>query len=220
MIVVIQCAATKRQDAGHLKTRDGNSVLFVADPSLAARANPSSVILYARPDDLSDTGQTWREQLLHYNQDPGSNQLGLHRAIDLYLNPSYARLAKEVGATKTFILSAGWGLIRGDFLTPNYDITFSASADVYKRRRKTDTYCDLRMLSEDAGEPVGFFGGKDYIPLFLRLTRTGVLHRKVFYNSVTPPSAQGCELSRFPTTTRTNWHYEAVNAFLDCHFGH
>lgn len=218
MIVVIQCAGSKDPDAGHLKTRDGKSVLFVADPSLAARVNPNSVMHYARPDDLSDTGRTWREQLLKYNQKPGPNLLGLRCAVDLYLNRAYARLAKEVGATKTYILSAGWGLIRGDFLTPNYDITFSASAETYKRRKKNEVYCDLGMLPDNTGEPVGFFGGKDYVPLFLSLTKA-VPRRKVFYNSNIQPVAPGCDLFRFQTMTRTNWHYKAVSSFLDGHIG-
>lgn len=212
MIIVIQCAASKRHDAGHLKTRDGKNVLFVADPGSA----PSSDALhYARPDDPSDTGETWREKILHYNREPGSNPLGLCRAIDLYLNPAYARLAKEIGAAKTYILSAGWGLIRGDFLTPNYDITFSASAEFYKHRKKSDIYLDLKMLPEGIGDTVSFFGGKDYIPLFCELTKSTATPRTVFYNSGSEPTAPGCSLSRFQTTTRTNWHYECVNAFLD-----
>ena len=35
MIVVIQCAASKRGDAGHLTTASGRPVDFVADPQSA-----------------------------------------------------------------------------------------------------------------------------------------------------------------------------------------
>ncbi|BAU49572.1 hypothetical protein SVA_3024 [Sulfurifustis variabilis] len=41
-----------------------------------------------------------------------------------------------------FILSAGWGLIGAAFLTPVYDITFSNSADDYKRRRRRNQFDD------------------------------------------------------------------------------
>jgi hypothetical protein len=105
VIVVIQCAATKRPGAGFLRTQDGRKVLFVADP---ASAPPSSELLYARPDDPSDTNMTWREALLQYNQNPGANPLGLYSATELYANPTYARLAKRFGSDRTYILSAGW----------------------------------------------------------------------------------------------------------------
>ena len=211
MIVVIQCAAKKRADAGHLRTGDGRDVLFVADP---ARAPPSSTVCYARPDDLSDAGGTWRERLLEYNLEPRANPLHLCRAIDLYANPAYHQIAERFGAERTFILSAGWGLIRGDFLTTNYDITFSVAAEPYKRRRRTDHYRDFAMVPDEANEPMVFFGGKDYTPLFEKLTRSVRAPRTLFYNSDVPPTAQGCSLVRFRTTTRTNWHYECAQAFL------
>ena len=143
MIVVIQCAAQKRTEAGFLRTKDGKKVLFVANP---AGAPYSSELIWARPDDLSDTGVSWREMLLRYNRSPGSNPLRLLPAGQLYANPTYKQLAKRFGSEKTYILSAGWGLLGASFLTPNYDITFSVSAEPYKRRRKGDLYRDLRML--------------------------------------------------------------------------
>ena len=70
---------------------------------------------------------------------------------------------------------------------------------------------DLRMLSNDTDEPIVFFGGKDYLPLFCDLTKNVKAKRTVFYNSGYAPAAQGCALVRFVTTTRTNWHYECAN---------
>ena len=61
MNVVIQCAASKRSNAGHMRRRDGTPVMFVADPAHAPR---SSDLVYARPDDLGDDGRTWRDALL------------------------------------------------------------------------------------------------------------------------------------------------------------
>ena len=210
MIVVIQCAATKRAGAGFLWTQDGRKVLFVADP---ASAPPSSELVYARPDDQSDTNMTWREALLQYNRNPGANPLGLYSAAALYANPTYGLLAKRFGTDRTYILSAGWGLIGASLLIPYYDITFSMAAERYKRRRKGDFYRDLRLSPMVAPEPIVFFGGKNYVPLFCELTKGAKGGRTVFYNSSRAPEAPGCLLERFVTTTRTNWHYECATQF-------
>ena len=153
MIVVIQCAASKKPDAGYLQRSDGRKVLFVADPESAPADTPYA---YARPHDMADTGYSWRDELVRYNDAPGNNPLGLLPAWQLYENETYALLAERYGTDRLYILSAGWGLISADFLTPKYDITFSAQADAYKRRRKKDRYNDLRMLPVDTEEPVVF----------------------------------------------------------------
>ena len=186
-------------------------VIFVADPD---RAPPAKNIRYARPDDPSDNGESWRNVLLRYNHNPGDNPLQLCPANELYLNEAYRQLVDRFGITKTYILSAGWGLIRASFLTPYYDITFSKRAEPYKRRKKSDTYSDLCMLPDDTEEPMVFFGGQDYVPLFCRLTHAFRVSRTVFYNSDQVPDAPGCSLKRFVTRRRTNWHYECANAFL------
>ena len=212
MIVVIQCAAKKKPGAGHLCRRDGQPVLFVADPDSAPTTAANA---YARPDDTSDTGVSWRAQLVGYNNEPESNPLDLVPAWQLYENRTYARLVDAYGLESVYILSAGWGLIASDFLTPVYDITFSPSADSYKRRRKKDRYDDLHMLPADTTEPIVFFGGKDYVQLFCSLTGSAKGQRFLFYNSANAPDAPGCTLKRFNTTTRTNWHYECASAFIN-----
>lgn len=212
MMIVIQCAASKRADAGRLHSADGKPVMFVADPE-SAPADPAH--LYARPDDPSGRGDSWRQALLEYNQEPDNNPLGLYPAWQLYENKAYGRLVDQLGVKKIYILSAGWGLIRADFLTPYYDITFSPSAESYKRRRKTDRYQDFRMLPEETDDHVLFFGGKDYLPLFCAMTKNVRGEKTVFYNSARVPEVAGCTLKRFETTTRTNWHYECANAFLE-----
>ncbi len=212
MIVVIQCAARKSPDAGHLRRRDGKPVLFVADPHSAPADKDH---FYSRPDFQSDNGVSWRAALLEYNNYPRNNPLGLLPAWKLYQNPTYGRLVDWIGVRNTYILSAGWGLIAAGFLTPDYDITFSPSADAYKRRRKIDIYDDLRMLPANTTEPVVFFGGKDYVNQFCALTEHVKGQRYLFYNSVTAPDAPGCTLKRFDTTTRTNWHYKCAHAFIE-----
>jgi hypothetical protein len=124
MIVVIQCAATKRSKAGRLITRDGKPVDFIAHPELAP-TEPTKI--YVRPDDISDRGISWRQQLCKYNEAQSANPLRLLPAYQLYENKTYRLLVGRFGIENVYILSAGWGLIRSDFLTPHYDITFSQS---------------------------------------------------------------------------------------------
>lgn len=212
MIVVIQCASRKRRDAGFSRKEDGTRVKFVADPD---KAPSTSEFHYARPDDRREDGASWREALLQYNRTPDDNPLGLYPAYELYVNPIYRRFVEQLGIRKTYVLSAGWGLISASFLTPCYDISFSASAETYKRRAKSDGYRDLCMLPADTDESILFFGGIDYIPLFCALTRPFKSPKTIFYNSARRPEAPGCSLERFHTRTRTNWHYECANAFLD-----
>lgn len=217
MIAVIQCAATKRSGAGHLRQQNGTKVMFVADP---ARAPADSDWVFAHPDDVSDTGATWRQVLVRYNANTGNNPLGLLQAADLYQNTAYRRLVEHFDHSKVYILSAGWGLIGAPFLTPDYDITFSARARQdapWKYRRTGDRYEDLCQLPADTAEPVIFFGGKDYVPLFCKLTVGITSKRTIFFNANRPPEAPGCVLERFPTTTKTNWHYECVKEFLARH---
>ena len=129
MIVVIQCAASKQPYAGCLRQADGQEVLFVADPPSA----PPNNCVYARPDDIAHSGHSWRDELLRYNETPDHNSLNLLPAWQLYKNETYELLAEKYGKHRLYILSAGWGLISADFLTPKYDITFSAQADRYKK---------------------------------------------------------------------------------------
>lgn len=209
MIVVIQCAGSKQDGARSLSTKDGTPVSFVANPESA----PNQNTFYARPDDPSDGGETWRERLLAYNDMPG-NPLGLLPAFELYKNDIYRALVRRFGVENTYILSAGWGLIKADFLTPSYDITFSASAENFVRRRKGDSFNDFCMMPNDTESPVVFFGGKEYAPLFAALTRSVKCRKTVFYNSSQPPAAPGCVVKKFETRTRTNWQYECAAAFL------
>ncbi len=61
-----------------------------------------------------------------------------------------------------------------------------------------------------SSEEVVFVGGKDYIPLFVELTKLHPGKRRIFYNSNTKPAVVGCVLELYRTNTRTNWHYECA----------
>ncbi len=175
-------------------------------------AAASSDLIYARPDDCAGDGLTWREHVASYNATPHVNPFGLSRAYELYLNETYRELVRTFGLDNTMILSAGWGLIPAGFLTPRYDITSSATAEPYARRRKKDVYRDFSMLPVEIRGPIVFFGGREYVPLFLALT-AGLDHKVIFFNSAVPPTAPDSVLKRFNTCTRTNWHYECAQAF-------
>src|SRR5688572_30115898 len=122
MKLVIQCAAIQDPFAGSLRGADGRPVMLVAQPD---RAPSEGAVSYARPDDQSTDGRTWRERLVAYNED-GDNPNGLLPACELYSHGAYAALLASFGLRRLFILSAGWGLLRASFLTPAYDITFAA----------------------------------------------------------------------------------------------
>lgn len=214
MIVVIQCAGSKQKNAGTLQTKDGAPVKFVAQPELATQVDG---VIYARPDDLIDEGESWRDKLLRYNENPGNNPLNLLSACELYSSKKYQQLADSVDVA-LYILSAGWGLVRADFLVPAYDITFSTAAKVphvCRRHKKTDVYADFCQLSQDTTEPIIFFGGKDYVPLFVKLTGGLQAKRAVYHKTASLPNVSGCTPVYFETNRDTNWHYDCAKAFLD-----
>ena len=216
MKVVIQCAASKHAEAGCFRTAGPapTTVKFVADPSELPSVESCR---YARPDDVADAqGRSWRDLLTAYNQRlTNENPYRLSHAYRLYKDRAYVDLVERLGTRSVYVLSAGWGLIRSDFLTPQYDITFSRSAQRYKRRRQRDVYLDFCQLQDVGDGPVLFFGGKDYLPLFAKLTADLRAERVVFFNSNTHPQVPGCTLKRYETTAKTNWHYGCVCALLD-----
>ena len=119
-------------------------------------------------------------------------------------------MVDRFGLKQVFILSAGWGLIPSTFLTPYYDITFSASVEPWKRRGKEARYEDFCMMRDD-GEEIVFLGGKDYLPLFCRLTAALKGCKTVFFNSADRPDLPASFTPvRYRTSTRTNWHYECA----------
>ena len=191
---------------------DGKKVFFVADPTSVPT---SASTIYRRPDDQAYDGYSFRDVLAQYNRDQGDNPWGLLPAWQLYRHPVYADLAQRYGTSNLYILSAGWGLISAEFLTPNYDITFSANADPHKRRRHRERYEDFQQLSGRDFDRIIFAGGKDYVPMFLSLTEDFRGERVVFYNSASIPRGHDARFVRFETSTRTNWHYEWAHRLLD-----
>jgi hypothetical protein len=126
-------------------------------------------------------------------------------------------LVERFGTEKIFILSAGWGIIRSDFLTPDYDITFSSGKNVerYARRNKTDSFSDFCFLADD-GDEITFLGGKDYLPLFTKLTRDLIGPKVIFFNTKSDLQVgTGFIAKRFETNRQTNWQYECAQMLVD-----
>ena len=215
MIVVIQDAAARQPHAGHMRTRDGKRVIFVADPGQAP-AEPD--ICHARPDGLSSFGASWRKLVLGYNANPRGNPLGLLPAHQLYPHRIYTHLYEELGPRKTYVLAAGWGLIRASLLTPDYAISLDPGAEPWRRRGPDDGYADFCMLPAQSDEDLYFIGGAAYLPLFCRLTAAWPGRRIVFHPAVRPPEAPGCELRVFdsddPADRPANWRHACASALL------
>jgi len=212
MKVVIQCCATKDARAGSFAV-EGRPVTFAAHPELHPQAGVEPVF---RPDDLNPgSGMTWREHVVAYNESGGSPN-GLLSAGSLYSPPAYRSLLQAVGRENLFILSAGWGLVRADYMLPKYDITFSSQADGWKRRRKHDQFRDFAHLTQDRvdpGETIYFFGGIDYLPLYYQLTRQVRARKVIYFASDRISRADGHEYIKYGGTG-TNWHYRCVTDFL------
>lgn len=217
-IVVIVCAAGKKDYAGSMRLANGKEVRFVANPGMVPKEERSDSCVYMHPDDSAETGVSWRDRLFEYNlehQRSGQNPLGLLPAFELYSNSIYRELVNHLGIGNVFILSGGWGLISASFLTPQYDITFSSQAKKWKRRGKSDIYQDFCQLPEGYGGTIEFFGGKKYTGFFAKLTQSFDCRKVVRYNSVTLPTAPSCELKRYTTRAKTNWYYQAARRLIE-----
>lgn len=210
MKLVIQCACRKYENAGRLRNLLGEQVVFVAHPEKCAQ---SPYPLCCKPDDEITPGRgTWREFLIQYNQQ-GSNPEGLFKAADLYKPSIYHDLVVQYGWQNVFILSAGWGLIRSDYLIPYYDITFSNQGKLWSKRGPSDGFHDFNQLTESSvlsDETVYFFGGNDYLPLYYSMTQN-LAARKVIYGRT--GHREGYEY--VPYRSYTNWHYSCAKDFIE-----
>ena len=221
MKIVIQCAGDKQPDAGSFEFR-GKPVKFVSRPQLAER-EASTEFYYFKPDDVNpDASKSWRQLLVEYNN-AGDNSRTLLPAVDLYLDSTY-HLAGEYAAqtaSELYILSAGWGLVSGNFWLPSYNITFTRQKNVpkYALRAKKDEFKDLNHLRTiGPDEEIHFFGGQKYVPLFCALT-AALKSRKIVHHlhSVRPAQHRGFEYAPFTPASpkrRTNWHYECLQRFI------
>lgn len=232
MVVIMPCASDKSPCAGAMKQAGDKLVKFVAHPEEMPDDKKIPHYVYARPYDIiPESGNSWRDVLCEYNKtykSTGSNPWRLLPAEKLYRPRAYPnvyrRLVGKYGAKQVYILSAGWGLIDAEFLTPDYDITFYKKAPKWKRRYRQDPFDDLCQLRFDTTGPLVFFGLKDYMQLFGELTRSIECEKIVWYyndtvqnSSRTPPHKPDVDFRPFDTTSRhkRTWHYECATDLID-----
>lgn len=216
--IVMQCAKSKMDD-GWFRDGNGNILNFVADPERS-----SSVPLFrpVHPDDDDGTGETWRSRLLKYNQHysaTGENPFGLHAAGALYRNPAYAAVSGSLPAENFYILSACWGLVRSDFLIPNYNVSFSRSQGVpaYAVRSGLKGWQDFNMLDLRSTLPLIYVGGRSYLQAFALLSGGYQGPRIAYHNLSEVPEIDGIEMRRFDTAIKTNWYYQLAHELVEGH---
>lgn len=217
MKIIIQCAGAKQPHANYTGFHQQGQYIeeFLAHPN-------ADHLHCAHPDFVCANGITWREQIAQYNEaNSATNPQYLSKAYELYVPAAYSNLVAEFEVENVYILSAGWGLIRADYLIPYYDITFSSSAKAHQRRRDNDQYKDFNHLAGNT-EPLIFLGGISYQPLLFQLTKQLDCDIRLVYRSAQTPSlpknAKARYMTRyFDTPQLINWHYSAANALIQNH---
>lgn len=215
-IFVVQCAKSKQND-GWLVGANGQLITFYAKPDAAPAV---AVARNAHPDGIDEDGLPWRHKLIEYNRryrETGENPLGLHSAASLYANRAYAKLEESLPPARLYILSACWGLVRSDFLLPNYDVSFSQGQNVpaYVHRASGEQWHDFNMLPSLETAPLVFIGGQKYLRAFAEASRYYQGHRVAYFNSASTPEFPGVEMRRFDTDAKTNWHYQLIDVLLE-----
>ena len=228
MKIVIPCAASKvpvewGNFKGFMRDSSGVPVKFIAEPDLAPK---SRALRYVSPNCDYDSSMTFREKLLSYNEKFNSDKCNpdnLLPAYKLYDKPIYSELveSKKYGKDNFYILSAGWGIVRADFLLPMYDITFSSSVkERYKRRKNSAVWPDFNHLDDTCNETVEFIGTSSYITVFKKLTKD-YCGDKLIYVNPDKPNNKGfidCKIDR--EKHPYSWHYECarrkLNSCCDC----
>lgn len=223
-IIIIQCAKRKGKDKDKKKGAprfiddQGNTVLFVADSSNAQRETAEKC---AHPDEVSPNGETWRKRLDAYNtqfKTSGKNPFGLLAASELYFEKIYSALSAKYGSDNVYILSAGWGLVRSDYLLPHYDVTFSEKASSLSRRVNIGDWKDHNHLLRDGRDGVrtDVLVGLRYLDLFYALT-SHVIDKSevvVHYKSGQTPKRPGYSYRHFEGAKSTTWYYSPANDLL------
>lgn len=214
--VVIQCAGGKVAAPTFLNE---NGVIAFRSKSFFSKN------ILAPWSTISGTSTTWIDIVHEYNERSTlpqnisvQNDSVLINAADLYSNPAYRNLRECFGYESIFILSAGWGLVRGDTKIPPYDITFSNAAEGNCQITPSERvkYNSAKLNVGECDELHLFITRKylEYWNLFfserMHDVKNVILHwRKGQYvpygnYSVFEHDCEG----------KTNWHYQAVNQFL------
>ena len=124
-------------------------------------------------------------------------------------------------AENVFILSAGWGLVRADYLLPTYNITFSKQRNVPKecqRAKLEPGWLDFNQLLDHVvdGEEVQFFGTPNYLDLFYSLSARDITRGKfvIHHKASLRQQRDGYLYQQYFGRAKTNWHYLAADEFM------
>jgi hypothetical protein len=222
MKVLIQCAGSKIEEASTL-IRNGQEIKFVARPTLGSDQ--------CCPWDNIDgnNSPTWIDCLRSFNDNA---QQGLPpgvtwgqgvptQAIHLYSDAIYERIADAVGAENVYILSAGFGLVRGTDVIPKYNITFSNANKVLLNARITSRRrIPLGTLRNEIGgaDQIHLFLTPNYISYFLGANPTFNTNRLSLHwraGQTVPDGLEQVAIQQHVIAKRTNWQYIAADRFID-----
>ena len=215
--ILIQCAKDKNQSPFY---DNGNRVCFVATPD----QYPNNNDVIVNPNDEINN-ENWIERIRAYN-DTNGNPSKLLPAIHLYKDPIYKQLEEAVGINNTFILSAGWGLVSGSFLLPNYDITFSKAPNVpeYTKRDPNTLYDwdDINAFDDISisYDDLHVFCVPSYYPLLNKMLENKKINNIILHvrNSNVPNDGElnFQHISRnYKTKRKINWHYACARDFIN-----
>jgi hypothetical protein len=212
--IIIQCSGRKNGGPWTVGRLGGINAKFVSHPD-SCRVTPG-IKLFKPDDKIPDSSKSWREFLINYNKH-ADNPDHLLKAGSLYQDKTYGLLISKFGWENTYILSAGWGLVRSDYYLPLYDITFSKKVDDCYRRKKTDKFNDFNHLSpEENGivdDGIFIFVTSDYLDLLYELTKNIPVKKYIFYISEKTRRLSGYEYIKYHTNQRTNWQYSCAQDF-------
>ncbi|MBC6445165.1 MAG: hypothetical protein GDA50_07040 [Alphaproteobacteria bacterium GM202ARS2] len=226
MIVVIQCSK-RMTGEGYWREggkKDGKEIWFVAEPDEDSHKDSGGRIV-KKPGSFVEGSEktTYLEALLEYNREfkkSGKNPCGLLHAWELcvphYPRNIYERLFQKY-EKNLYILSSGWGLIRADFLTPKYNLTFSyTDVKAYECRKHKDGYDgDLRCLPLKPKEPCVFFAAQTSLEQLEFLTRNVKGEKYLFYNLQDVPDMPGFILEKYDRPShKTSWQYTCAKRFM------
>jgi len=225
-IIIFPCSKGKKEKYWENK---GQKVEFVANPNPDNCAK-SQGFLHCHPDDINtDTGKTWRQELQDYNeycQRTNKNPFGLYKACELYEPKRNKQIYNQLYQnfkSRLFILSAGWGLVRADYLLPHYDITLKENVAICNRRTKQRKFDDFNHLAQNIQQDdiVLFPILNDYIDLFHELTKR-LTQKKFVFAQDKPPEIDAWQTEAYifkkydrkHTSWQYKWAEDAINGVL------
>ena len=217
--ILIQCAGDKSSDAGTFKYH-GKIVNFVAQPQVCQETSCS---VYVNPNQIIDQNKniTWFDKLKEYNKEyveTGDNPYNLFKAVELYRNAIFNHIKQRIGSENIYILSAGWGIVKGSYLLPDYNITFSGAHNNKEWRDINLEWQDMNHLDDPPSNinDLHIFCTANYHPLLKRLLG-GKIRKdaKITIHTNLYMDVDNYKYEEFFPTGNTNWQYACAKDFIN-----